>query len=40
MAFLLFFDICTVTGALVGIAGTVVGIISLVLYLADRTKKK
>ena len=40
MAFSLFLDICTVTGAMVGIVSMIIGFISLVLYLADKAKKK
>ena len=40
MAFSLFLDVCTVTGAIVGIVSMIIGFISLVLYLADKAKKK
>ena len=40
MAFLMFLDICTIVGAMVGVVSVTIGVVSLVLYIADRTKKK
>ena len=40
MTFSMFLDICTVVGAVFGIVGVAVGVISLGLYLIDRAKKK